>query len=298
MTNYYELLKLQPTASIPEIEAAINEQYNQWRRLVTHHDPNIVTQANQAIQLLEQIRVALTDTQRRAAYDEAIGVKGAMAGLADPQAIIQNIPASAVMTPPSQISRGNHPAQATGGQAAPNLWQCPKCKTENPPMSEFCFKCGTQLLRICPECDGMTSLVSTNVCGKCGYDYDVAQTRQDLKKNIRAFSTTLNQLSNDVLNAEKSRNWGGCSIFLFLAAVGVAIGGGYTFFFSYYYSGESLYGVLFISGIVVMAIIAFVRGGIKNKMNNTIRNSQQQIVEYEAKLLEAKQQYEQLSKKS
>lgn len=51
--NYYEILNLQPTASSADIQTAFENQYNQWRRLVTHHDPKVVNQANQALQALE-----------------------------------------------------------------------------------------------------------------------------------------------------------------------------------------------------------------------------------------------------
>ena len=48
MATYYEFLQVAPTASVAEIEAAWEERYNHWRRLVTHHDPQVVNEANQS----------------------------------------------------------------------------------------------------------------------------------------------------------------------------------------------------------------------------------------------------------
>src|SRR4030042_1728961 len=87
--SYYEILGVAPAASQAEIEIVIEERYNKWRRLVTHHDQSVVTQANQALQAIEQIRATLTNPQKREVYDAAIGLKGAVGGLGDPEAIYQ-----------------------------------------------------------------------------------------------------------------------------------------------------------------------------------------------------------------
>ena len=57
MPNYYEVLKLLPTATRTEVEYAIEAEYNQWRRLVTHHDPKMVEQANRHLRVLEEISI-------------------------------------------------------------------------------------------------------------------------------------------------------------------------------------------------------------------------------------------------
>ena len=57
MSNYYEILNVPTTASTAEIQTAYEQQYDQWRRLVTHQDPNVVNQANQALKALETIRL-------------------------------------------------------------------------------------------------------------------------------------------------------------------------------------------------------------------------------------------------
>jgi hypothetical protein len=196
MPNYYEVLKVQPSASQTEIETAYEAQYNQWRRLVTHHDPDVVNQANQALQALETIRTTLTDSTKRSIYDTAIGVSNATGGLADPMAALQRGPVGGpMMTPPAPRTM-TQPAPAAPS-AATTLWVCPQCGSDNPAETFHCFRCGTQLVRQCPECSNMTSLVATGFCGTCGYKYDTAVRRAELraqmdkvKKEMSAISST------------------------------------------------------------------------------------------------------------
>ena len=67
--NYYQILGITPSATVAEVETAVEGHYNKWRRLVTHHDPNVVTRANQALQAIERIRTTLTTPDKRAVYD-------------------------------------------------------------------------------------------------------------------------------------------------------------------------------------------------------------------------------------
>lgn len=165
-------------SSLVEIQSAYDEQYNKWRRLVNHHDPNVVNQANLALQSLQQLLATLTDSNRRAAYDAGIGLSG-VGGLADPEAILR-APLPSV-TPPPPPRQTAQPPPAPVAPSAPTLWACPKCNANNPEHTHYCFKCGTQLVRKCPECNGDTSLVATGFCGKCGFKYDVALRRKELQ---------------------------------------------------------------------------------------------------------------------
>ena len=88
MPNYYEILNLQPAASMQDVQVAIDTKYNQYRRLVTHHDPTVVNQANMALQSLEKIRETLLSPDRKAVYDEALGLSGpVIGGLGDPHMV-------------------------------------------------------------------------------------------------------------------------------------------------------------------------------------------------------------------
>jgi class 3 adenylate cyclase/predicted ATPase len=45
--------------------------------------------------------------------------------------------------------------------------RCPNCETENPEQSDFCSRCGTQLLLRCDHC-GAETLPDARFCAKCG----------------------------------------------------------------------------------------------------------------------------------
>jgi hypothetical protein len=202
MPNYYEILKVSSSATRTEIEEACESQYNLWRRLVTHHDPSIVNQANQSLQALETIRQTLADPDKRVIYDAAIGVSGQVGALADPDAILHmSMPQ---MTPPAphQPPIGTRPAPVAGS----SLWTCPQCGTDNPAQTRHCFKCGTELVRVCPECKQMTSLVATGMCGHCGYRYDVAVRHDEIRTTIQNAQHEISLLSNQVALAQTAQN--------------------------------------------------------------------------------------------
>ncbi|MDP9310390.1 MAG: hypothetical protein M3R24_05790 [Chloroflexota bacterium] len=181
MSTYYDMLKVASTATTREVEHAIEGQYNQWRRLITHHDPAIVNQANEAIQSLEVIRGTLMDEGKRDVYDRSIGLKAAIGGLADPAVLLSNVSAPPPLSPRQNF--GNQPSQPQ------NIWSCYRCQTENPPHTKYCFKCTAPLVRRCPECKNETSLIATGNCGTCGLQFEVAEQRE----RIRQEATTLRQ---------------------------------------------------------------------------------------------------------
>lgn len=182
MPNYYELIELTPTATSPEIENAIDARYNQWRALVTHHDDKVRDQANQAMRMLEQIRATLTDPAKRAVYDEAIGVKGATAGLVDPTAVI-NMP-HVTMPPPPRPPMPNPTVGATGAAGTVNAWVCPKCSVANGIGTRFCRNCGTALGRECPNCEKTIEAIA-KFCPDCGVDVAKATFEKQIAEEKR-----------------------------------------------------------------------------------------------------------------
>ncbi len=132
--TYYEILEVTVSATQAEIETAIENQYNQWRRLVTHHDGSVVTQANQALQALEQIRATLTDPQKRKAYNEGIGLGDVVSGLGDPEALLQQTGLPSVPSPTSARKQ-------TRDIQRLDAWECPKCSSANPTGTAFCQQC-------------------------------------------------------------------------------------------------------------------------------------------------------------
>lgn len=184
MSNYYEILKVQPTAAPSEIETAVESQYNQWRRLVTHHDPKIVEEANRSLRLLEQIRSTLTDSVRRAAYDEGIGLGGAAGGLADPEALLRSAapPPMFMPAPPAPQAAAFQPA----GQRV-DAWVCPKCQTANAVGTTYCKECGGQLGINCPQCGRLTEAAAKH-CASCG-----AHIQEAINKQLEAKKSQLEE---------------------------------------------------------------------------------------------------------
>lgn len=170
MPNYYELLNVPTSATTAEIQAAFEQQYNQWRRLVTHHDPKIVNQANQAIQSLEIIRTTLTDSVKRAGYDAGIGLSS-ISGLADPEAILRTsmqLPHTRSDVAPRQESLQRVDA-----------WICSQCSTANAVGTRFCKQCGNKIGDECPKC-GKLIEAAAKFCAICGAN--VSELRPQFEK--------------------------------------------------------------------------------------------------------------------
>lgn len=196
MTTYYEYLQIQPVATEQEIQIAFDEKYNQCRRLVTHHDPNIVNQANLALQSLEKIREVLLDPERRAVYDEALGIGGnVLGGLADPNSSQVGIP---VQTPPMVR---NIPNLGTTSQLAPNTlegWTCGKCNSISQVGSLFCKSCGSEIGQSCPKC-GTLFEKTAKFCPSCGINpqgYAEEQEKLRLEAMERQRQGIRNKLSD------------------------------------------------------------------------------------------------------
>lgn len=101
------------------------------------------------------------------------------------------------------------PGPAAPVPAAGSLWACYKCSADNPPQTKFCFKCGAQLVQTCPECNKETSLIATKMCGSCGYNYDVATKRGQLRGQIDRLER---QLTNTRTEKVQETNSAGCAI--------------------------------------------------------------------------------------
>ena len=179
MPTYYEIINVVPTASRPEIEQALDVQYNRWRRLVTHHDPDVVNQANQALQALEKVRAVLTDPGKRSAYDAA--VSSVVSGLEDPAAhppIPEGLP-----VPPGQMASGPQPFPhhlPPTQSSALRTWMCPKCQSPNVVNSQFCKTCGESLAISCPICSKLVE-IGAQFCTNCGVSIPQAQHKKELE---------------------------------------------------------------------------------------------------------------------
>lgn len=161
MPTYYEMLKVSPSSSTAEIQAAVDAQYDQWRQLVTSHNLAVAEEANRNLRTLETIRATLMDPSKRAVYDASLTI----GGLADPTALLQQ---AAAIPPP--IRSGSQETQVSTAPAAePALWQCPQCAGGNPVGTGFCPKCGARVGRECPNCDHLIYIRVVH-CPDCGVD--------------------------------------------------------------------------------------------------------------------------------
>ncbi|MCL4299598.1 MAG: zinc ribbon domain-containing protein [Anaerolineae bacterium] len=173
MNNYYEFLQVQPTASQAEIEAAWEITYHKWRTLVTHHDQQVVNQANQALAALDQARTILLDPVKRAAYDTGLGLDGVIGGLGDPDALLRQ---AGVSPSPQGYSSSSHRL---------DVWECPQCDTANPVGTGYCQKCGTQVGQACPSCN-QRIYIKAQHCPECGANIEAATHQRMLEEQHQA----------------------------------------------------------------------------------------------------------------
>lgn len=169
MTTYYDILSLAKAASKEEIEAAIDTQYDKWRRLVNHHDPDVVEEANRSLRVLEQIRAVLLNDQKRKEYDASLNV----GGLTDPDALLKSME-TAAPTPPAPPPGKPHASSSNTGTPV-DAWVCSNCHTPNPMKTRYCLQCGTQVGIDCPACDSLI-FAGAQFCPECGVN--VAEEQQ------------------------------------------------------------------------------------------------------------------------
>lgn len=158
-------------------------------------DPTRVNQANQALQALELIRTTLTNPEKRAVYDAAIGVSGPIGGLADPTVLLQStIP----VPPPSSVSKPKAVTPPDISERA-DAWVCPNCQRVNAMGTPFCKQCGQKLGRKCPKCGQLTEM-TFSFCAFCGVDMDAflrqkqMQTRQAIDKSLARIADLIRQI--------------------------------------------------------------------------------------------------------
>jgi len=294
MQTYYELLKVEKTANASEIEIKLDDQYTKWRGLVTHHDPQVVDQAQQALAMLEEMRTILLNPDKRSTYDTAIASQGeGMAGLADPDMILAANPMQGGgMAPP-------RPRQTmTDDKPKPELdrtdaWICtdPKCKKANQIGTQFCANCGKRIGCECPKCGKLVE-ISNKFCSYCGVNkaehFSKSQTA-----SIRELETEIGVKTEMLSLAETNpgqfairyhvgnKNSNGCLlsfVVILIMSVGIGIGA----------AAESAF-LGIVLGIVAPVVIAVmmsnasknksVREYVENVLKPQIKTLRQQIKE-------------------
>ena len=202
MNNYYDLLNISQDANQSEIETVLDDQYTKWRALVTHHDNNVVAQANQALSQLEEIRNTLMNPEKRRVYNNSLfASQGNVAGLADPDILLAQNPVGHVMAPPRPRAGGS-------GQTAPaemdrtDAWICtnPNCKKANPIGTQFCVKCGTRIGLDCPSCGEFVE-ISNKFCSSCGVN-KAEYFKQNQEEQIRSLKEQIKDAQAQIQLAE------------------------------------------------------------------------------------------------
>jgi hypothetical protein len=240
MPTYYELLKIEKNASQNEIEAKLDDQYTKWRGLVTHHDPNVVDQAQQALALMEEMRSILLNPDKRATYDKAIASqREGLAGLADPDMILAANPMQGGGMAPPRPRQPRMDDERKLELDRTDAWLCqnPQCKKANQIGTQFCAKCGSQIGYECPKCGGLVELAN-KFCSFCGVDkqkhfnHVQQEVIQELQKEIARTSNDLNLAESNPLEYAKRHpaivdQLNGCLsgfVFISLLGLGIAIG--------------------------------------------------------------------------
>jgi hypothetical protein len=282
MANYYELLNVSPESSPAEIETAIDEQYQKWNQLVTHHEPEVALKASQGKQLLQRIRETLLNKEKRKAYDEGLGLGETVGALMDPDAILQTfgVPMSASKQGVSQDTRET--------AIRTDAWMCPSCTTPNPIDTLFCEKCGIRIAIPCPQCNKLSELSKT-FCRACGADKDKVFTSQKesfiqaLVEKQQALLERKKKIENDDIknepllessNAERERNK---TIGIYLLVLGLVMSLFAAFIEPFF---------LILTGFLVILGFSFFLSGTEK---TDLHNEKQQAV---TELIKQLQQYD------
>jgi ribosomal protein L40E len=167
MANYYELLNLQPTATVAEIkEAYLRER----ARLAGESDDN---KPQEQLKELDTAYAVLVDPNQRAAYDRTLNI-----GAQSQALVLTQTPLPATVVTPQVPT----PQQA-----------CPHCGALNPIKATICAECGKQISRPCPQC-GQQVIMGQTVCSRCNtfipeYDQqrfaDAIATEQQVQQERR-----------------------------------------------------------------------------------------------------------------
>jgi len=175
MENYYEILSITPQANSEENTNSIGNHYNQVRRLINHHDPGVVNQANQALLVLEKMKVVLSDPLKKAEYNLSITTVGSL---------LDTFTYSTNVLEQTNFIIGNTQNNLGGYVLGTDGWICPKCQQPNLKGALFCQYCSEAIGRICSDC--MTHYESkVAFCPSGGKSIEQAQKKSQLAQALQ-----------------------------------------------------------------------------------------------------------------
>jgi curved DNA-binding protein CbpA len=272
MSNYYEILELESTATQAEIKTAIDEKYAYWNSLASHHDPEMVEKASREKRQLEEIRAVLGSKAKRKKYDT--GTDENIGGLAE-----QTRSKNAVVLMPTTSKPITQPRSTERLDA----WVCPKCNQVNTIGQKFCCKCGGQIGEECPQCKHLSQIANA-FCPRCGTNkVQVATERkqkdalarvkilQDSIQAKRAEISIIERLSRKIpirydtrwLGYDKNNTdlhkklWGnqGCLLIAMLSVIGLVLAILLVRFPEMYATPSSLFYLVLIGSAVSVVVI-------------------------------------------
>lgn len=80
---------------------------------------------------------------------------------------------------------------------------CYKCSAVNFPNTKHCARCGTMLIRPCPECGRETSLISSSICISCGAYYDYIVYKKTIQEELLTKEGEFQELSKRLTSANE-----------------------------------------------------------------------------------------------
>ena len=292
MPNYYEILKVATTATQTEILAAYERQRLYWQQQAASKNPQAIARANNTLRQLEQIRATLMDSRKRAQYDASIET---VSGLADPLArFCKATPPHPSVPPPSF-------APVVEEEVVVTPWTCPKCNNLNPETSNFCYMCGAQLLRECPECGTLTSSIVTGFCNKCGLQYNAAARRVEIVGIIQRLEQEISALGQKIPPIKQRKDDSAIffKLFFFVLLLCCPI-----CWMSTQANTPTLMTIVIVFGVLVLVIALFMlvigliqHQQFKTKQNSDLKQMNQEISTRTNHQNVLRQEYMQLGKK-
>jgi hypothetical protein len=186
--NLYQSIGVSETASLQEIEAAAIKKYNEARKLINHHVPEVANNASQELNKIERARTILLNPEKKAEYDTSVGIARSVGGLADPTQILGRF--SSLGAPTVSLGMHKQPPQQPQQQVvdqliAINAWPCGKCHTPNPKGTKFCKKCGNVVGMNCPNCGRLIEAVADR-CTECGVSLRQVIKQSEMEQEANA----------------------------------------------------------------------------------------------------------------
>lgn len=189
MSNYYEILELESSATQAEIKTAIDEKYAYWNSLASHHDPEMVEKASHEKRQLEEIRAVLGSKAKRKKYDA--GSEENIGGLAE-----QTRSKNAAVSKPTT----SEPITQSRSSERLDAWICPKCRQVNTIGQKFCCKCGGQIGEECPQCKHLSQIANA-FCPRCGTNKAQVSTerkQEDALARIKVLQDSIASKRDDI----------------------------------------------------------------------------------------------------